>query len=193
MKTIGLTGSIGMGKTETAKIFEKLGVPVFDSDAAVHKLLGPGGNAVEQVENEFPGVRAGNEIDRQKLGARVFSNRESLNKLEKILHPMVMKIRAEFVEQQKSDIVLFDIPLLFEKGYEDDVDYIVVVSAPYEIQKERVLKRPGMTEQKFLDILARQMPDQEKRAKADFIIQTDQGLDYAEKQVSEILEKIRDY
>lgn len=192
MKIIGLTGSIGMGKSATSKMFEAENIPVFDSDQAVHQLLGPSGLAVEIVEEAFPGVRARDYIDRKKLGSMVFNDQEALEKLEAILHPMVTKMRAAFlVDQKKSDIVLFDIPLLFEKGYENNCDYIVVVSADFEAQKKRVLERPGMSEKRFLEIVEKQMPDAEKRKKADFIIQTDQGFDYAKDQVRNILKKIR--
>lgn len=192
MKTIGLTGSIGMGKTETAKLFAQKGVPVFDSDAAVHKLIGPNGEAVDAVELAFPGVKRQGHIDRKLLGACVFGDDDALKSLEKILHPLVSNERQKFIKKSKADVVLFDIPLLFEKGYEDDCDYIVVVSAPFEIQKKRVLERPGMTEARFEEILAKQLPDAQKRAKADFVVQTDRGLDYAAKQVEGILQKIRE-
>lgn len=191
MKTIGLTGSIGMGKTETAKIFETLGVPTFDSDEAVHQLLGEGGEAVDLVETAFPGVKHEGKIDRKMLGKKVFENDDSLVALENILHPMVLDKREEFIQNQNTDLVLFDIPLLFEKGYENQVDYVIVVSAPFKVQKERVLARPDMTELRFKDILEKQIPDEQKRLKADFVIQTDQGIDYAHMQVKEILKKIR--
>lgn len=191
MKTIGLTGSIGMGKTETAKLFAALGVSVFDSDAAVHELLGDDGGAVALVEKEFPGVQEMDHIDRKRLGERVFGDSTALKRLEKIMHPMVTDMRNSFIERANSDLVLFDIPLLFEKGYEDQCDYIVVVSAPEEVQKKRVLERSGMTEERFNNILSKQMPDAEKRKRADFIIQTDRGIDYAREQVVELLKKIR--
>lgn len=191
MITIGLTGSIGMGKTETTKIFANLGIPVFDSDAAVHRLLGQGGAAVDAVEASFPDVKKGKKIDRELLGQIVFGDDKALTKLEKILHPLVSEKRKEFIRKQKGDIVLSDIPLLFEKGYEDEFDYIIVVSAPHDVQKQRVLSRPNMTEDRLNDILAKQLPDNLKRAKADFIIQTDRGLDYARHQVEDILKQIR--
>ncbi|HRW28844.1 MAG TPA: dephospho-CoA kinase, partial [Emcibacteraceae bacterium] len=145
MKIIGLTGSIGMGKSETAKIFAEQGIPVFDSDATVHNLLGPDGAAVEAVEEKFPGVKVDNYIDRKRLGDLVFGDEAALRDLENILHPLVIKERQTFLENSKSDIIVFDIPLLFEKNYQDQCDFIVVVSAPFKIQKERVLKRPGMS------------------------------------------------
>lgn len=191
MKTIGLTGSIGMGKTETAKLFSELGVPVFDSDAIVHQLMGIDGEATDAVEAAFGGVKKDGKIDRVVLGKKVLSDQTALTKLENILHPLVQEKRREFLQKQSSDLVLFDIPLLFEKNYEDQFDYIVVVSAPFEVQRQRVLSRANMTEQKFNDILEKQMPDQDKRAKADFVIQTAHGIDYARNQVIEILEKIR--
>lgn len=191
MKTIGLTGSIGMGKTETTKIFADLGVPTFDSDAAVHQLLGIGGAAVDEVEAVFSGVKQDGQIDRVLLGQKVFGNDDALTRLENILHPMVLRKREEFIKEQNADLALFDVPLLFEKGYQDQFDYIIVVSAPFQVQKERVLRRPNMTVQRFKDVLEKQMPDVEKRAKADFVIQTDHGIDYAKKQAREILEKIR--
>lgn len=192
MKTIGLTGSIGMGKTETAKLFAELGVPVFDSDAAVHELLGTGGAAVALVEKQFPGAQQMDHIDRKWLGERVFGDRTALERLEKILHPLVTSMRNSFLESANSDLVLFDIPVLFEKGYEEQCDYIVVVSAPEEIQKKRVLERRGMTEGRYNDILSKQMPDAEKRTKADFIVQTDLGIDYARKQVIKLIKTIRE-
>ena len=191
MKTIGLTGSIGMGKTEAAKLFAEMNIPVFDSDAAVHKLLGPGGEAVEMTENIFPGVKKNDQIDRKQLGERVFGDDVALERLENILHPMVSAARDKFAQNANADLIVFDIPLLFEKGYEKDFDYIVVVSAPFDIQKKRVLEREGMTESRFLEIVSKQTPDQEKTSRADFIIQTDRGLDYARKQISDLVAKIR--
>ncbi|MCL4151504.1 UNVERIFIED_CONTAM: hypothetical protein GTU68_059534 [Idotea baltica] len=181
-----------MGKSETAKLFAELGVPVFDSDAAVHELLGSGGAAVASVEQGFPGVQQLDYIDRKQLGEIVFGDSSALERLENILHPMIASMRNSFLENAKSDLVLLDIPLLLEKGYEERCDYIVVVSAPEEIQKKRVLERPGMTEERFKDILSKQMPDAEKRIKADFIVQTDLGIDYAKKQVIELLNIIRE-
>lgn len=192
MKIIGLTGSIGMGKSETAKIFAELSIPVFDSDEAVHNLLGPDGKAVEAVEEKFPGVKVDNYIDRKRLGDLVFRNDAALKDLENILHPLVLKERQAFLEKVNSDIIVFDIPLLFEKNYQDQCDFIVVVSAPPDIQKERVLKRPGMSEKRFLEINAKQTPDAEKRKRADFIVQTDKGLAYAKNQVREIIAKVRE-
>ena len=192
MKIIGLTGSIGMGKTETANMFRNASIPVFDSDAAVHVLLGQNGGAVDEIEKAFLGVKVDNYIDRQKLGGKVFGDKEALLKLEKIIHPMVSAMRENFVaENHNYDIVLFDIPLLFEKGYENLCHYVVVVSASADVQKQRVLARPGMDEKRLSDILSQQMSDEEKREKADFIIQTDQGFEYAKAQVLKIINQVR--
>jgi len=191
MKKIGLTGSIGMGKTETAKMFQEVGIPVFDSDAAVHALLGDGGAAVDIVSKEFSGVKKQNKIDRKLLSEKVFGDSLALGKLEKILHPMVGDMRSDFVKAAHGDMVVFDIPLLFEKSYEGECDYIVVASAPANVQKERVMSRPGMTEKKFKNILLSQMLDAKKREKADFIVQTDKGFDYARAQVQQIIKEIR--
>ncbi|MCK5425349.1 MAG: shikimate dehydrogenase [Emcibacter sp.] len=191
---IGLTGSIGMGKSETAKMFERAQVPVFDSDKAVHDLMAKDGAAVDRVEQIFPGVKKTDGIDRKKLGSRVFGDHGALKKLEAILHPMVSDRRQEFFEQAKVqgyDMVVMDVPLLFETGGEENCDFTVVVSAPAKVQRQRVLARPDMTAEKFENILSKQMPDREKRQRADFIVQTDQGLSYAEDQVHQIIEKIR--
>lgn len=191
MIKIGLTGSIGMGKTETAKMFQEFGIPVFDSDAAVHTLLGHDGAAVDMVDEIFPGVKKQNKIDRKLLGEKVFGNDTALGKLEKILHPMVSDMRTDFIKAANNDIVVFDIPLLYEKSYDSECNYIVVTTAPENVQKERVLSRPGMTEERFQNILKSQMPDAKKREKADFIVQTDKGFDYAKTQVKQIIKEIR--
>lgn len=194
IRLLGLTGSIGMGKSETAKMFVRQNIPVFDSDQAVHDLMGPGGAAVTAVESAFPGVVTENAIDRKRLGARVFGDPAALNKLEKILHPKVSALRAQFVKQAEAaghDLVVLDVPLLFETGGEAQCDHVIVVSAPAGVQRQRVLSRPGMTADKFEHILAKQLPDQQKRERADFIVQTDQGIGYAEDQVRAIIEKIR--
>lgn len=189
---IGLTGSIGMGKSETAKIFERANIPVFDSDAAVHDLMTKNGAAFEPIEKTFPGVSGPDGIDRVALGARVFGDAEALQKLESILHPMVSEQRQAFFRQKQGhDLVVVDVPLLFEKGGEKNCDYVVVVTAPAEIQRQRVLARPHMTVEKFDQILAKQMPDGEKRQRADFIVYTDQGIPHAEQQVAEIITEIR--
>jgi len=191
---IGLTGSIGMGKTETAKMFERADIPVFDSDAAVHILMGKDGAAVPLVSGIFPNVMTPNGIDRKALGARVFDDPAALKQLESILHPMVSDMRQSFFDQAKAeghDLVVVDVPLLFETGGEKQCDFTVVVSAPLTIQRQRVLSRPNMTVQKFENILAQQMPDEEKRRRADFIVQSDRGISYAEDQVAKIIEKCR--
>ncbi len=193
MKIIGLTGSIAMGKSETLKMFAARNIPVFDSDAAVHKLLEKNGAAVEQVTRRFPDAIAGGKIDRKRLGQNVFEDEDALRALEGILHPMVKNLRDKFLVDARNNnqtIVVFDIPLLFEKGYEKECDFIVVVSAAADVQRKRALERPDMTEDRFLSILSNQMPDEEKRRRADFIIQTDKGIDYAEKQVTYILKKV---
>ncbi|MBL4612750.1 MAG: dephospho-CoA kinase [Emcibacter sp.] len=191
---IGLTGSIGMGKSETAKMFERANIPVFDSDAAVHGLMAKNGPAVDRVEAAFSGVKGVDGIDRKALGAKVFGDGVALKKLESILHPMVSAQRQAFFEQKKHqghDMVVMDVPLLFETGGDQQCDYTVVVSAPAAVQRKRVLARPDMTLEKFENILAKQMPDSEKRQRADFIVQSDQGIGYAETQIGEIIEKIR--
>ncbi len=194
MLILGLTGSIGMGKSTTSKMFQDEGVPVYDSDAAVHALYAAGGAAVEPVETAFPGVVVNGAIDRAKLSARVVGDPEALAKLETIVHPLVGAHRIGFFEKAKAegyDIVVLDVPLLFETGGEKRVDKVVVVSAPAEVQRERVLARPEMTPEKFEAILARQTPDAEKRARADFVIDTGQGLDHARQQVRDLLTLLR--
>lgn len=194
MLILGLTGSIGMGKSTTSKMFQDEGVPVYDADAAVHALYATGGAAVGPVEAAFPGVVVNGAIDRAKLSAEVVGNSEALTKLEAIVHPLVGAHRIGFFEQAKAEgheIVVLDIPLLFETGGEKRVDKVVVVSAPAEVQRARVLARPEMTPEKFEAILARQTPDAEKRARADFIIDTGQGLDHARQQVRDLLTLLR--
>ncbi|GHF15475.1 dephospho-CoA kinase [Kordiimonas sediminis] len=195
MKVIGLTGSIGMGKSATAKMFEANGVPVFDADAAVHALQGIGGRALPLIEKEFPGSVADGVLDRPALGAMVFGDAAALKRLEAIMHPLVAEERQAFVHSAESagkDIILFDEPILFEMGGDKACDYVVVVSAPASEQRTRVLARPNMTPEKFENILAKQMPDAEKRSKADFIVDTGKGFDHAEMQVKQIVEKIRE-
>lgn len=191
---IGLTGSIAMGKTETAKMFVRAGVPVFDSDRAVHDLMVKDGAATDMVEQAFPGVAGPDGIDRKALGERVFGDPAALKKLESILHPMVSDRRKVFFEQARAqgcDLVVMDVPLLFETGAQKQCDYTVVVTAPAEVQRQRVLARPHMTVEKFENILARQMPDNEKRRRADFIVHSDRGISYAEDQIDQIIKKIR--
>lgn len=173
MITLGLTGSIGMGKSTVAAMFEELGVPVFDADAAVHRLQGEGGRLVAAIEAMFPDTTGPKGVDRTLLGEAVLADPRALKQLEALVHPAVGEERAAFLAAHKdAPLVLFDVPLLFETGGENRVDKVVVVSAPAEIQRARVLARPGMTEARLNAILARQMPDAEKRARADFVIPT---------------------
>ena len=187
---VGLTGSIGMGKSETAKMFAKLDVPVYDSDAAVHRLYEPGGAAVPEIEKAFPGtVRAG-QVDRAELSRKLAADPDGFKRLEAIVHPLVAREQATFREQALRDgarMIVLDVPLLFETGGHARMDAVVVVSAPHHIQRERVLARPGMSADKLDQIVARQMPDAEKRAKAQFVVDTDKGLDHAFTQVKAIV------
>lgn len=189
MIKLGLTGSIGMGKSTTAAMFAARGVPVFDSDAVVHELYA--GQAVPMLEAAFPGITsADGVIDRTVLAQKVLGNREALQKLEAIVHPLVRREREAFLSEQKAaghPLVLLDVPLLFESGGDADVDRIAVVSCPEDVQKARVMARPGMTEEKFASILARQVPDAEKRARANFIIETGEGLAATEQRVEAII------
>lgn len=173
MIRIGLTGSIGMGKSTVAAMFAEQGVPVFDADAEVHRLQGPGGRLLAQIEAEFPGTTGPDGVDRTALRERVVSDPDAFRRLEAIVHPAVAEARALFLERHRAaPMVVLDVPLLFEAGGWAEVDRIVVVSAPEPIQRERVLARPGMTEARFEAILARQMPDADKRARADVVIPT---------------------
>ncbi|MFA7602241.1 MAG: dephospho-CoA kinase [Novosphingobium sp.] len=176
---LGLTGSIGMGKSAVAAMFQGMDVPVFDADAAVHRLQGPGGALLPAIEAVFPGTTGPRGVDRAKLGAAVFGDAEALKRLEAIVHPAVGAMRRAFLaEHAQAPLVVFDIPLLFEKGGWEQVDAVVVVSAPAEAQRARVLARPGMTGEKFAQILKLQVPDAEKRARADYVIDT--GVSLAE-------------
>jgi dephospho-CoA kinase len=191
---LGLTGSIGMGKSTTSAMFQAEGVPVYDSDAAVHALYASGGDAVAPVEAAFPGVVVDGAIDRARLSAAVVGDPEALRKLEAIVHPLVGAHRIGFFEDAQAaghDIVVLDVPLLYETGGDKKVHKVVVVSASAEVQRARVLARPEMTPNKFEAILARQTPDAEKRARADFVIDTGQGLDHAHQQVRAILAALR--
>ena len=173
MIRIALTGSIGMGKSTVAAMFEEAGVPVFDADAAVHALQGPGGALVAQIEAAFPGTTGAEGVDRTILGARVLGDPQALARLEAIVHPAVGAMRQRFLEKHRdAPLIVFDIPLLFEKTGRSGLDAVAVVSAPAEVQRARVLARPGMTVERFEHILALQMPDAEKRARADFVIDT---------------------
>lgn len=189
MKVIGLTGSIGMGKSTVAVMFAEAGIPVFDADAEVHRLQGPGGYLVGVIESAFPGTtNPESGVDRQRLGAAVFGKPEALKRLESIVHPAVAESRANFLSEHKNKpLVLLDVPLLFEAGGWASVDSIVVVSAPAEVQRERVLARPGMTEERFESILAKQLPDSEKRARADFIIDSNLSLSETRAQVDHVI------
>lgn len=179
---LGLTGSIGMGKSAVAAMFEELGVPVFDADAAVHALQGPDGALLPAIEAAFPGTTGPGGVDRPKLGAAVFGDPEALKRLEGIVHPAVAAMRQGFfADHADAPLVVLDIPLLFEKGAAT-VDAIAVVSAPADVQRARVLARPGMTEAKFEAILKLQVPDAEKRARADQVIDT--GVPLAETRVA---------
>lgn len=173
MIRLGLTGSIGMGKSTVAAMFAERGVPVFDADAAVHRLQGAGGRLVQAIEGAFPDTTGPAGVNRTALGEAVLGDPAALKRLEAIVHPAVAAERAAFLSANAGEpLVLLDIPLLFETGGEGQVDRIVVVSAPPEVQRARVLARPGMTPERFAAILARQMPDAEKRARADFVIDT---------------------
>jgi dephospho-CoA kinase len=194
MIVVGLTGSIAMGKSETARIFAKLGVPVCESDAIVHALYAPGGAAVELVAKAFPGVIANNAVDRELLSKALLGKPENFAELEHIVHPLVRRAQTEFLKQcrkNKEPIAVLDIPLLFETGRDKDVDKIVVVSAPAHVQRARALARPGMTEEKLAAILARQLPDEEKRRRTDFVVDSSQGLDRALTQVEHIVSALK--
>jgi dephospho-CoA kinase len=192
---VGLTGSIGMGKTETAKMFARLGVPVYDADAAVHRLYEPGGAAVPEIAKAFPDCVQDGRVDREALGGRVTADKAAFHKLEEIVHPLVGRDQREFMdkaEKAHADLVVLDIPLLFETGGHARMDAVVVVSAPDHVQRARVLARPGMTEDKLDHILARQMPDEEKRAKAHFVVETEHGLEHAFDAVKKIVTVLRE-
>jgi dephospho-CoA kinase len=188
---ICLTGSLGMGKSRTASFFAEAGVPVHDSDATVHALYE--GEAVPLIEQVFPGVAAGGKIDRTKLATRVLGDPAALARLEAIVHPLVAAARDAFLAKACADgaaAVVLDVPLLFETGAEKNCDAVVVVSAPAEIQRHRAFERPGMTEEKFAALLAKQMPDAEKRRRADFVVDSSQNFDHARAQVRDILKAI---
>ena len=189
---LGLTGSIGMGKSTVAKMFESAGVPVFDADAVVRSLQGPGGALVAPIEVAFPGSTGPEGVRRDALGAQVFGDKAALARLEAIVHPAVAARRVEFLtEHGGAPMVVFDIPLLFEKGGASQVDRVIVVSAPIEVQRARVLARPGMTEEKFAHILSLQVPDADKRAAADYVIPTGVPLAETEAQVRALIERLR--
>jgi dephospho-CoA kinase len=191
MRIIGLTGSIGMGKSTTMQLFAEQGVPVYDADAAVHAIYS--GEAVPVVEAAFPGTTVDGKVDRQKLSARVLGNPEALKKLEQIVHPMLGAHRQQFLadaEKSGAPVAVLDVPLLFETGGEKRVDAVVVVSAPAQMQRARVLARENMTQEKLDAILARQTLDEEKRRRADFVVDTSQGLDPVRAQIRDILAEV---
>jgi dephospho-CoA kinase len=188
MFVLGLTGSLAMGKSTTARFFAEAGVPVHDADAAVHRLYE--GEAVAAVEAAFPGTTTGSKVDRNRLAARVLDDPAALQRLEGIVHPLVRESERRFLAQAEEAgavLAVLDIPLLFETGGDRRVDAVVVVSAPPEVQRRRMLERPGMTEQKLSALLARQLPDAEKRRRADFLVDTSLGFDAARAQVREII------
>jgi dephospho-CoA kinase len=188
MFIIGLTGSLGMGKSTTARLFAEAGVPVHDADAVVHRLYE--GEAAAAIEAAFPGTTTNGRVDRNQLAARVLNDEAALKRLEAIVHPLVQDAERRLIAEARTrgeKVAVLDIPLLFESGADRRVDAVVVVSAPPEVQRSRVLDRPGMTVEKLEAILARQMPDAEKRARADFVVDTSQGFDAARAQVRAIL------
>lgn len=194
MLRIGLTGSIGMGKSATAELLRQAGVPVFDSDATVHQLYAPGGAAVEPVGKVFEGVVIDGAIDRSRLSDALSSDPHGFRRLEAIVHPLVNDAREAFVAtiaEAGHDIVVFDVPLLFETGGHRQVDAVIVVHAPDDVRRARVLQRPGMTAAKLDAIIARQMDDSSKLAQADHVIETSGGLADAERQVSEIIKLLK--
>ena len=190
---IGLTGSIGMGKSTVATMFERAGVAVFDADAEVRAMQGPGGALIEAIESAFPGSTGPEGVDRDALGKLVFADPEKLAKLEAIVHPAVGQKRAQFLsDNADAPLILFDIPLLFERGGDAAVDVVVVVSAPANTQRERVLARPGMTPEKFEHILGLQTPDAEKRERADHVIDTGASLEETQAQVEALIVQLRE-
>ena len=191
MLVLGLTGSIGMGKTTTARLFAEAGVPVHDADATVHRLYE--GDAVAPIEAAFPGTTVDGKVDREKLARRVLGDTPALQRLEAIVHPLVRAAETQFLAKAAANgapVAVLDIPLLFETGADARVDAVVVVSAPADIQRQRAFERPGMTAEKLQQILARQMPDAEKRARADFVVDSSQGIEAARAQVQSILQSL---
>ncbi len=192
MLLLGLTGSIGMGKSTTADMFRAEGAPVYDSDRLVHDIYN--GPAAMEIERAFPGATVGGAVDRNRLASIVLGDAEAMKRLEAIVHPLVWEGRRRFLEEQARrgvKIAVLDIPLLFETGADKDVDAIVVVTAPKSLQRARVLARTNMTEEKFESILARQTPDEEKRRRADFIVHTDAGVEAARGEVRAILKTLQ--
>ncbi len=188
MIILGLTGSIGMGKSTVSRMFAAEGVPVFDADAVVHRLQGPEGALVDEIEANFPGTTDASGVNRTALAERVLGEPDELRRLEALIHPVVARERETFLaEHQDAALVVVDIPLLFEKGLQETVDKVAVVSADEEIQSLRTLERPGMTPEKFVRILSYQLPDSEKRARADFVIPTDVSMDETRASVRRIV------
>jgi dephospho-CoA kinase len=193
MKIVGLTGSIAMGKSHTARLFAEQGIPVFDADAVVHELYRPGGKAVDIVRALSPEAIAGDAVDRQRLSAAIMADEGLLGRLEAAIHPLVREEQAKFLDRErrrKSPLVVVDVPLLFETGRENEFDSIIVVSAPPEVQRQRALARAGMTPEKLDLVLSRQMPDHEKRARADFVVDTGGGHELARSQVEHIVNQL---
>lgn len=191
MIVLGLTGGIAMGKSTTARMFRDLGVPVHDSDAAVHELYA--GRAVPLVENRFPGTTSNGKVDRARLAAKVLGDRAAMDDLEALIHPLVRESETAFVaaaRQSGEKLVVLDIPLLFETGADSRVDGVVVVSAPRDVQLGRAMQRPGMNREKFEAILRRQIPDPQKRRHADFVVDTSQGMEAARQSVAEIRRQV---
>jgi dephospho-CoA kinase len=194
MIVLGLTGSIGMGKTTTARMFAEAGVPVHDADATVHGLYARGGEAVAPIAEAFPAAVKQGAVDRQALAALIGKDAGSLKRLEGIVHPLVARSRDDFLAKARAagaDVVVLDVPLLFETGADEHLDAVVVVSAPADAQRRRVLSRQGMTPDKLGTLIARQVPDAEKRARADFVVDTGQGLNHAREEVRRILAAVR--
>jgi len=191
MFILGLTGSLGMGKSTTARFFAEEGVPVHDADAVVHRLYD--GEAAAAIEAAFPGTTVGGKVDRDKLAARVLGDAAALKRLEAIVHPLVQEVERRLLAEAQTrgeTVAVLDIPLLFETGGQDRVDAVVVVSAPPEVQRSRALERPGMTVDKLDAILAKQMPDHEKQRRADFVVDTSRGFEAARAQVRAILDAV---
>lgn len=191
MIILGLTGSIGMGKSATAKMFADAGVPVYDADAAVHALYEKGGAAVRPLSERFEGIVSDGAIDRSALRKHVIDNPKAMSDLEAIVHPLVAKSQLKFRKEAEASgaaLAVLDIPLLFETGGDARCDYVAVVTAPADVQRERVLSRPGMTEDAFAAILAKQTPDSEKRARADFVISSAFGFEFARQHVAAIID-----
>jgi dephospho-CoA kinase len=186
-----LTGSLGMGKSTAARFFAEAGVPVHDSDAVVHALYA--GEAVPLIEEAFPGTTVAGKVDREKLAARVLNDPAEFARLEAIVHPLVFAAREKFLAEAQArgaPVVVLDVPLLFETGADHHCDAVVVVTAPHEVQRRRTFERPGMTEDKFAAVLKKQMPDAEKRQRADFIIDNSQDFDHAQRQIRDILRSV---